>query len=308
MASVDAWRPHEPSSSPAPLRQIGPDDVPWRHRGPFLTKVPCFLVSVRDPVERLESGCRFELARPASPHDRDGSHPHMVMTRLLDKHGNLWRVNASLHDFVRALASESHPAHDYAWRQVRRASYVNPVEYRRWDGETLVDMRAMSPFLVPQSAYVSRIRCDRMALYAQCTTRDTARVARGWASLLATFGMRPNRSTAPGAAAAAAGAAPDAGRRPAAAAAAAPAAAAAGSLPESAFQPRHNRSGGFDTRSEAALPQSVLDGYTRCALSEARDRAFVRRVLFAADHELFRALCFNESVVAGVNYYDDRFG
>ena len=59
-------------------------------------------------------------------------------------------------------------------------------------------------------------------------------------------------------------------------------------------------------RSEAALPQAVLDGYSRCTLAEERDRAFVRRVLFASDHDLFRALCASGTPPASTDPVDGR--
>ena len=148
----------------------------------------CFLSTLRDPVERLESGCRFEMSRVAGKwKDHQTS-----LVRLRNVNGSF--TVSGLQGFVRALRNASDPAHVFATAVYRRGARVNRVESRTYDDQTLVDGRTLDNFLVSQVAYLRDVNCRKMGFQPMCTTADGSGLERGWKELLGRFGQPFNES------------------------------------------------------------------------------------------------------------------
>lgn len=250
------WLEHERRCSPETVNYWGPDD--FRSQP---SRDTCFVVSLRDPVERLESGCRFELMR-----DMRYAHTVVLMGYSV---GKPTADEPSLGTFVRALRDPAHPAHAYATAAAERAnlrsiSRRHPAILHR---EELVHGKVLSPFLVPQAAWVRGVRCASTdSLHAQCLHAcDGAANAleASWHRFLRHFA---NSSASSGGV--------EAHGAP---------------LPQN--NSVHRRSDGFDSRSGALHPAASLARMRRQCHLEDEERAYVREELFKEDTQLFQAMC-----------------
>ena len=104
----------------------------------------CFFITVRDPVERIESGFRYEMLQKRVHHSRTGWHP------LSQFHG----IDA----WLSALRNESDPHH-------RRAHDMVGYSQRKVNSNS-----PGSHFLMPQLAYLHGLACARgHQLHVVCT-------------------------------------------------------------------------------------------------------------------------------------------
>ena len=141
----------------------------------------CFIATIRDPAERLESGFRFDANNSVSPAN------------------SLSLAFGSLSAFLHALRNDSSPLHARA-RLIYERSVVNPSEgFQRtistsptcWAaGQALRTARPHasascigSNFLVPQVDYLRGADCARLELHLLCTPR----LSEEWSALRQAF-------------------------------------------------------------------------------------------------------------------------
>ena len=122
---------------------------------------PCLIMTVRDPVARLQSGWRLRLQRSRLT---GGFYLHNDPATEL-KNTTAAPSIPKLSDFVDAFRNSSHPFHDAVQRAYFNSVWLpNPRFYNLLvnDGD---------PFLISQRDYLRGIDCAREALYLLCTER-----------------------------------------------------------------------------------------------------------------------------------------
>eukprot|EP00966_Prymnesium_polylepis_P148260 3424971-Prymnesium_polylepis.1 len=130
---------------------------------------PCAIMTLRDPVERLESAFRYEL---------NSSNKHASAHSPFTMRG----VAPSLREFVEAIRNHSHPRHKAALSLYRRSAYLPGAFLGEWTSSS----QLLDNFLVSTINYLRGLDCQKTEVHFVCTNRfDTQ-----WRSLLRSFGYQ----------------------------------------------------------------------------------------------------------------------
>jgi hypothetical protein len=140
--------------------------------------VGCFLLTLRDPVERLESGCKYEEGLPSR------HHIHNAGGSILRPQLGVYSLEAA----ISALNDSKHQAHAY-YRELQRVGAS--ITLSKQCPSPHLPPHSLNNFFIPQVAYFEEPDCGASELHVFCTESLTE----DWNAFLpARWGLQLNTS------------------------------------------------------------------------------------------------------------------
>ena len=173
------------------MKAIGLSQAQHKHGARIASSArrKCYLLTLRDPAKRLESGFRYDLTHPETPRSNSLVQPSIK----------------SLTDFVAALRNSSYPGHHLA-KAMYEQSVIDPSKgFQRMAtlplspfGGCPTDNRLHkkcigSHFLVPQLDYLLDADAENMEVHFLCAER----LGDDWRSVRRSFGQQAEDASMP---------------------------------------------------------------------------------------------------------------